>query len=505
MIRAFFVKDLRLVSKNGTPLPGVGSLLVLQAAVCIAIAIASILFGPLPAEVWRAASSLVATVAFVLAFIMPATQAAFSAAAEGNPDVAESLATAPLGPTGFLLGKAALPVVQGLAMQAALMPLWAFLAANGMISAADVFRVVLAMCVAVPVSAISGATRFGGPGSPRVALLVKAAARRGVLAPNSISPAPAQQTWVALLGMAWMVQVMRGVGVAVPGLSLPAMGALQDLVRPVLPIVGMDRGGIVRSFGVPVPVFLLSVVLLGAIGVMRLASSVASSPRASAAERENAWRVLLVGRSLVVLHLAGAMWVLSPAASAATAGCAALWYALVGTPVLGSRLRIAAAALVPCALPALATAVASAGVASTAAIACWLGIAATCAAAAAALPPPRAGSDRRAIAVAVVVLLGIAGPVLTFAVTSPASPFQAFAPLGPLLAVSSWLSLPASVVSLASTLLGPLPPWVFLVSNAPALSQVPPWLAAPGAFGLIASIAIARTSMKERASASPSG
>lgn len=498
MIRAFFVKDLRLVSKGGTPLPGVGSLLVLQAAVCIVLAVVSIFVGPLPSELWRAAASLVATIAFVLAFIMPATQTAFATAAESNPEVAESLATAPLGPTRFLLGKSALPVVQGLAMQAALLPMWAFLTANGMISAPDVFRVVIAMAIAVPVSAMSGATRFGGLGSPRIALMMKAATRRGAISPNSISPAPAQQTWVALLGMAWMVQVMRGVGVAAPGLTTPAMGALQDLVRPVIPLVGMDRGGLIRLFGVSVPVVLMSVLLLGAIGAMRLATSVAASPRASATERLNAWRGLVLGRSVVVLHLAGAMWAVSPSASAATAGCAALWYALVGYPVLGSRLRIAAAALVPCVLPAIGTTVASAGVP---ALACWLGIAVTCAAAAAALPPPRIGSDRRAIAVALVAFLGVAGPVLTFAVTSPASPFRAFAPLGPVLAVSSWVSLPAAVFSLASHLLGPLQPWQFLETNAPIVYQVPPWLAAPAAYGLIALIAIARNSLKERATA----
>ena len=505
MIRAFFVKDLRLVSRGGTPLPGVASLLMLQAAVCIVLATVSIVVGPLPSEVWRAAASLVATVAFVLAFIMPATQAAFATASEGNPEVAESLATSPLGPTSFLLGKAAMPVVQGIAMQAALLPMWAFLTANGMIAAADVFRIVVAMLVAVPMSAVSGAARFGGFGSSRIALMVKAATRRGAVSPNAVSPAPAQQTWVALLGMAWMVQVMRGAGLAVPGLSTPEMAALQDLVRPLIPLVGMERGNFSTWFGLPVPVVLLSVLLLSALGVTRLAASVATSARATELERRSAWRALVAGRSIFVLHLAGALWAISPAVSASAAGCAAVWYALVGYPVLGSRVRIAAAALVPCVLPAIGTTIAGASAAGPGALACWLGIAAACFAGAAALPPPRIGSDRRALAVAAVGLAGIAGPVLTFAVTAPASPLEGFAALGPLFAVLSWVSLPAAVVSLASDLLGPLYPWAFLVRHAPTIAAVPPWLAAPACFGLIALIAIARSSLNARPAAPPVG
>ena len=40
-----------------------------------------------------------------------------------------------------------------------------------------------------------------------------------------------------------------------------------------------------------------------------------------------------------------------------------------------------------------------------------------------------------------------------------------------------------------------------LETNAPIVYQVPPWLAAPACFGLIALIAIARNSLKERATA----
>lgn len=495
MTRAFFLKDLRLASRIGAPLPGLGSLLALQGIVCLALAGYSISIGPLPPQVWRGAASLLTTLAFVLAFIAPATNAAIAASSEGNPDIAESLSTAPLGPTQFLLGKAALPAVQGFALQAALLPAWAFLTANGLLSISTVVRIVTVMVIAIPVSALSGAGRFGGLGAPRMAMLLKAAAKRGVTT-SPLSTAPAQQTWIAMLGMAWVVQVMRGAGGGLPWASSSLSGAVQDLVRPVVPFVGLERGAFVPLFGVPAPVILLSVFLFGAFGVSRIASSVAASPRASGAERERSWRALTAARAVVVLYLAGAVWAISPAASAAAAGCMAVFYGLSGTPVLEGRLRIAAASLVPCVLPAVATTV-TAGLPG---LGCWLGIAAVCASASAALPPPRPVGDRRTTGAIFVIASGIAPPLLAVAFSLP-SPLRAFASFVPVLAAWSWISLPAAVLSLASKLLGPLRAWSILEASAPSLYSVPPWLAAPAVFGLVALLALARSSLQKRRTA----
>jgi hypothetical protein len=299
--------------------------------------------------------------------------------------------------------------------------------------------------------------------------------------------------------MAWFVQVMRGVGPAIPFMSGPISGALQDLVRPVFPIVGLERGAFIRLFGVPVPVVLLSVLLLCAFAVVRVAGSVAASPRATDLERERSWRALVVARSLLVLYLAGALWAISPAASAAGAGCLALLYSLIGYPVIEDRLRIAAVSLLPCVLPALAT-TAGAGLPG---LACWLGIIAACATAAAALPPARLQNDRRALAAILVVVAGVGPPLVAAALSVPGSPLSAFASLTPVFAAWSWFSLPAAVLSLASTLLGPLAAWSYLEQGAPALAAVPPWLAAPAAFGFIALIAIARAALSEKQRTAP--
>ncbi len=130
-MRAFFVKDLRIAARAGTPLPGVGVVLIAQAAVCFGLGAYVIFLDSLPAGLWRIGASLAGTVGFVLAFIAPSQSAAAASAQEGYPDIAESLATAPIGPTRFFLGKAALPVLQGLALQAALLPTWVFLAGTG--------------------------------------------------------------------------------------------------------------------------------------------------------------------------------------------------------------------------------------------------------------------------------------------------------------------------------------------------------------------------------------
>lgn len=480
---AFLRKDLRISARAGAILPGIPTLLFGQAIAFAAIGAWVLSSGVAPSpSVWSGAVTSLASIAFFLAVIGPTSAGTVGAMQESVPEIAESLASAPIDPVSFFLGKASLPILQGLAIQLAFLPSWGFLVGVGVTTPGAALRATLASCLLVPVAALVGATRFSSGLSPRRARALsgfRRAAQQGA----------STQIWVLMAAIFWTTQTVRAVGGAsVPGASIFARAV--DALRPVAPMLLLDGAARTPLFSAHVPPILLTPILLAVLVVSRLGVAVAGSSRAEERDRRWARNAALAARSVLATYLVAALWPLAPGLAVAIGASFLLLVALAGFPGATRRDEVRNGAL-PCALPALATL----GAAGPAGFAFWIPTAALAGALGAALPPRR-GDERRGIAVFAVVAAGL-GVVLAAVILSALAPMVG----DDAASLFGWLSALSPFVapfSLARDLLGPMPGWDSLALTVPALHASRPWLVAPVFFGAIAAIAIWRGAARKR-------
>ena len=478
---AFVRKDLRISARAGAIFPGVPTLLFLEALAFGAAGAWAITVGVAPAPVfWSSLVTSLASISFFFAALGPMTSGAVGAAQEAVPEIAESLASAPVSTLELFLGKAALPAIQGLAVQLSLLPVWAFLVGSGVVGPGAALRVMTACCAIVPVAAIVGVTRFSGMAARRL---------RGISGFRRAGQGqPGGQLWLLVAAVFWSSQIFHAVGLSSSANGLWAR--VVDATRPVLPMLLVSGGARTMLFRLPVPSIALTLPLLGMFAVSRAAQGIAANVRTEPRDRRLAVRAVVIVRAIGVAYLAAALWPASPGAGSAIAGIAAVVAVIFGIPgeervreaIHGARICILAGALATLA-------------GGPAALAFWAGVAVLCAAVAAALPPRRIeAGEARGIAIAAVLVASIAMPLaaLWLGPLSPvlgpiANVFGAFACVSPLVAVAS----------LAGDLFGSVPLWGSLDAAVPAFSVVRPWAASPLFFGAVAGIAIWRRSRKK--------
>lgn len=489
-MKAFLVKDARLVMRGGTLFPAVMPMFLLQAGAAGALAVWTELEGAVPPFVLERAGGALAILAFFLGILVPAGQAAVAMNAESSPDIAESLASAPIRPTAFLLGKGALPLAHGVATQAALLPAWLYLAGRGLVAPEALLRALFALVLVLPVSVSLGLAYFrifSGQAAgrlPRWTGLQRQALGQqlvgfGVIGILIVHTIPGLLT-AAAPGAA-----------TTPGLSL-VMRVL-DAFRPALPGRLLASGDPLSIFGLALPVWLITPVLLGTAAAYFYAIGVAAHARTEDRERLWAWRVGIATRGAIVLYAVGAVWVEGVAIACTLAGLVAVAFGIVGLAGAQRREENASAAAASC----LAAGVASTLFHGPSAGLFWIGVAACAAAASAALPLARPGEYRRAFAIAVVVVVCAAAPLFAL-VLHGIGTFTVLARLaGALACVTPTLAVP----SLADATLGTGGSWATLVKEIPELGAVPPWIASPVFLGLIATAAIVRRRMSDAAPA----
>jgi len=476
MTRAFLLKDTRIAARAGAVLPGVPTLLVVQALAFAGAAVWILGFGEaVPSSFWGPFASSFVTVAFFLAALGPAAAGFAGAMQEAVPEIAESLSSAPLDPLRFYLGKAALPAIQGFAVQLALLPTWAFLAGVGAIPAAAAASAFLASMAVVPVSALSGSTRLAAGVPRRSAIGFRRGAGQGA---NS-------QLGFVIVGMFWSSQVARGLGSASHGAGV--IGALLGAARPLLPMLLLD-GSRTRLFAAELPSILLTPLMAVTLMAWRISVAVVGSERTEAADKRRALTTVIVARGLFAAWVFAAVFVAGRAAAAAAGGLALLWAVGAGIPGATRREEARDAALSTLVPGLLGTLAAGFG-----GLAFWIAASVTGAVTAAALPP-RKIEGRRAFAFTVLLLIGIGAPAIAAFVT-PLAPV--IGPIGSVFTVMTCASLPAAIVSMAQDRFGAVPLWDSVEAAVPGLHPWRPWIVAPLLFGAIAAIAIWRSSRKK--------
>jgi hypothetical protein len=489
VILAFFRKDVRLSARAGHLVPGLTTAIALQAIGLGLIGGWSLWSGaPIGPGVMPEIPRFLAVGAFLMAIIGPANASVMSMMPELQPDIAESLASAPIRATRFLAGKCLLPMLGGIGWQLALLPSWAFLLGRGLIDVTAPFKVLALTIPLAGFSALTGVSRWRTLQAMASGRLRGIGVRRGT---------PAQQIWIVFALMFATTNVITLLGGHALGPSVPA-GSLWlrgvDLLRAFLPMAQLRDSMPVSMFGFAVPTLLVGppLLLLGAAGT--LARAVAGHPRALDRERRIAQMSSVGARSIVVLVLTGGLWVEGASAACAVAALVASIDAIVGIAGVKDRLANARAAAMTC-VPAAAV---SSVVGGVRVLLFWMGMAMLCAFFSGALPVPQRDRDRRPIAIGLLLMLAMLGPatvLLCGAILLPGSPLIV---AGGLLCLLSPL---VAIASLASSAISPLGAWTNLVTAAPMLASVPPWAICALVYGTVTAIASRRGT---RTSSAPS-
>jgi hypothetical protein len=467
---AFIRKDAYISARAGALLPGLPTLLFFEGLAFAGAGAWALTVGQAPTPgFWNAAVSTFASISFFLAVLGPMTAGRIGAAQEAVPEIAESLASTPLEPLDLFLGKAMLPMLQGLSVQLTLLPVWGFLWGSGLVGGGTVFRVVGCACAIVPVASVVGATRTGD-------------LRRwgGLSGFRRVQGGP-QQFWLLAATMIWSMQSLPALLGA--GAAGGFLGSLVAGVRPVLPMLMVGSSPQTTLFRLDLPSFLLTLPLLGVFAVSRLASGLAANPRCTPAERKRSVWVIIGARSMWISYLLAVIWPAGPSTASALAGIAAVVMAMMGIPG-STRREEAVQSARSCLVPAAVTTL----VAGPFGLLFWLGTAVLVAAVAAALPAiTLENPQRRPLAWSLLFMGSIFAAfgcwwlnqvaILVGPLGSVAAGFVAVSPL-------------AAPASLAQDLFGRVPLWNTLSTSVPLFSTVRPWFAAPALFGCIAGLAL---------------